>query len=223
MKFQDVEHLSAFLDGQLSASESSRLEARLAADAGLRRLLDDLRVARGLLRRVPRRQAPRNFTLSPVNPRVRAPQPRSVPMMRYAGLVASILFAFAAAVNSLTPLVARNLAAAPAPAFGMGGGVGGGAPEEEAPLESLPVGPAGTPLAEAPLAPQDLAAPTAEAFAKAAPQGELQQAEARPAALAPIPELWLLLLAAMGILLIATSWYLDRYTRRSFRSRFLEK
>ena len=82
--------------------------------------------------------------------------------------------------------------------------------------------PAGTPLAEAPPASQDLVAPTAEAFAKAAPQGEVQRTETRPGA-APVPPLWLLLLATFGILLIGLSWYLDRYTRRNFRSRFLEK
>ena len=43
----------------------ARLEKRLAVDAGLRQVLDDLRVARGLLKRTPRRKAPRNFTLNP--------------------------------------------------------------------------------------------------------------------------------------------------------------
>ena len=78
MKFQDVEHLSAFLDGQLSPAEAANLEARLAVDASLRKVLDDLRVARGLLRRTPRLRAPRNFMLSPLNARVRAPQPSRV-------------------------------------------------------------------------------------------------------------------------------------------------
>ncbi|MFH1183740.1 MAG: hypothetical protein V1755_01710 [Chloroflexota bacterium] len=223
MKFRDAEHLSAYLDGQLSASEISRLEARLAVDAGLRQLLDDLRVARGLLRRVPRRRASRNFALSPLDARVRAPQPRAVPALRYAGAVASLLFLFTVAVNNIAPLAARRLAAAPAAGIGMGGGVGGGAPEAEATEQTLTLAPLGTPLVEEPPAAQDLAAPTPEAFAKAAPPAGSAAAEARPGAPAPIPEGWMLMLAIAGIGFGALSWYIDRRTRRNFRSNYFEK
>ena len=124
MNFRDAEDLSAYLDGQLDASEQARLERRLAVDAGLRQLLDDLRVARGLLRRVPRRAAPRNFTLSPLNAKVRAPQPRAVPVLRLTGALATFLFLLGVGVNTLSPIAARSLAAAPAPGYGMGGGAG---------------------------------------------------------------------------------------------------
>jgi hypothetical protein len=223
MKFRDAEHLSAYLDGQLNSSAISRLEARLAVDSGLRQLLDDLRVARGLLRRVPRRRASRNFMLSPLNARVRAPRPRAVPALRYAGALASLLFLLTVAVNSFAPSAARMLAVAPAAGVGMGGGVGGGAPEAEAPAESLAMAPAGTPIAEVPLAPQDQAPPTAEAFAKAAPPADGAASGSRQRAPAPIPGVWMLVLASAGIGFGALAWYIDRRTRRNFRSTFLEK
>ena len=89
MNFREAELLSAYLDKQLNAADAARIEKRLAVDAGLLGVLDDLRVARGLLRRVPRRRAPRNFMLNPLNARVRAPQPRAVPVLRYAGSLAA--------------------------------------------------------------------------------------------------------------------------------------
>ena len=65
MNFRDVELLSSYLDGQLKLSDSARLERRLSLDPDLRAVLDDLRSARGLLRQLPMRKAPRNFTLTP--------------------------------------------------------------------------------------------------------------------------------------------------------------
>ena len=216
MKFRDVEQLSAYLDGHLSPDEAARIEGRLVVDARLRQVLDDLRVARGLARRIPHRKAPRSFALSAVNPRVLAPRPRAVPILRYAGGLAALLFVFSAAFNTLAPLAGRSMAAAPTSGYGLGGGVGGGAPDAEAPLESL----------AAPAAPQesqlDLSAPTEEPFAKAAPEGGAGDAQPT-AAPAPIPANWMLIFAILGIGLASLAWYVDRHTRRDFRSKFLEK
>jgi anti-sigma factor RsiW len=219
MKFQDVEHLSAFLDGQLSPAEAARIEARLAVDASLRKVLDDLRVARGLLRRTPRLRAPRNFMLSPRNARVRAPQPRSVPFLRYSGALASLLFLFTVGFNTLGPSIRQSLASAPAYGFGMGGGMGGGAAEPEAAAE-----PAATmdALMAAPAAPAE-EAPSEEAFAKEAPPVEAPAADVARGTPAPVPALWIMALAVAGVLLIGLSVYIDRMTRRKFRSRVEEK
>jgi anti-sigma factor RsiW len=219
MKFQDVEQLSAFLDGQLSPLEAARLEARLSVDASLRKVLDDLRVARGLLRRTPRLRAPRNFTLNPMNARVRAPQPRAVPFLRYAGALASLLFVFTVALNTLGPSLRQSLASAPPYGFGMGGGVGGG------PAESGPVAEPATTMEAmmaAPEAPMQ-EAPTEDAFAKTAPPAEAPAADLQRGAPAPVPALWIMLLAVAGVLLTGLSLYIDRITRRNFRSREIEK
>jgi hypothetical protein len=223
MNFRDAEHLSAHLDGQLGPSETAQLESRLAVDAGLSQVLDDLRIAKGLLGRVPRRKAPRNFTLNPLDARVRAPQPRAVPVLRFAGALASLLFLVTVAVNGVAPLAARSLAAAPPPGYGVGGGMGGGEDQVEAPQESLAIAPAGTPMLAAPAAPQELSAPTAEAFAKGVAPVEASAPDARQAGRAPIPALWVLVLAIAAILLGGLSWYLDRLTGRNFRSNPLEK
>jgi hypothetical protein len=91
--------------------------------------------------------------------------------------------------------------------------MGGGAPD--VPPEAL--------AAEAPSAPQDSAAPTAEALAKAAPP-EVPAAERAAGAVAPIvPQVWLLALGVLAVLAVGLSLYLDHLTRRKFRSRLLEK
>ena len=63
--FRDVQQLSAYLDGQLKPSEAARLESRLQSEPGLASIFEELRQTRSLLRQLPQRRAPRNFTLTP--------------------------------------------------------------------------------------------------------------------------------------------------------------
>jgi anti-sigma factor RsiW len=62
---QDIELLSAYLDGELSDSEREQLEQRLQAEPDLRRELESLRQLVALVRTVPMLKAPRDFTLTP--------------------------------------------------------------------------------------------------------------------------------------------------------------
>ena len=62
---REWETLSAYLDNALSPTEKQRLEARLQTSPELKQILQELRITRALLRSVPRRRAPRNFTLTP--------------------------------------------------------------------------------------------------------------------------------------------------------------
>src|SRR5688500_16254364 len=71
---QDLERLSAYLDGELSAGERSALETRLQTDADLRRELSLLRQTVALIQTAAPYKAPRDFTLTPEM--VRARQPR---------------------------------------------------------------------------------------------------------------------------------------------------
>jgi anti-sigma factor RsiW len=131
--FRDVEKLSAYLDGQLKLSEIARLEARLQADPELASVLKDLRQARGILRQLPQRRAPRNFTLTPKMVGQKPPLPRTYPAFRFATVLATLLLFFTFATNFMAPRLVRT--AAPYP-YGMGGG--GGEPElamEAAPEE----------------------------------------------------------------------------------------
>lgn len=62
---REWETLSAYLDNALSPIEKQQLEARLQTSPELQQILHELRITRALLRSVPRRRAPRNFTLTP--------------------------------------------------------------------------------------------------------------------------------------------------------------
>jgi hypothetical protein len=133
--FRDVEKLSAYLDGQLKPSELARLESRLQTDPELASILKELRQTRGLLRQLPQRRAPRNFTLTPKMVGQKPPLPRTYPAFRFATVLATLLLFFTFATNFMAPLLART---APYP-YGRGGG-GGGAPETM--MESLTEEPA---------------------------------------------------------------------------------
>jgi hypothetical protein len=61
---QDFERLSAYLDNQLPAAETSALERRLAREPELKAALGDLRLQARALRDLPRLKPPRNFTLT---------------------------------------------------------------------------------------------------------------------------------------------------------------
>ena len=155
MNNRDIELLSAYLDGELKPSDSTRLETRLKTDLELASVLNDLRAARTLLRKLPSRKAPRNFTLTRKMVGQNPPLPRTYPFFRLATTVATLLFFFTFGLNFVGSQLASQ-----APAFGMGGG--GGAEEmqsyaaEEAPAEE--------PAASAPMAPAPAEAmPTATA------------------------------------------------------------
>jgi hypothetical protein len=61
---KDWQLLSEYLDGQLSPNDQSKLEQRMHSRPELRDGLEDLRRLRSVLRTVPRRKVPHNFTLT---------------------------------------------------------------------------------------------------------------------------------------------------------------
>ncbi|MEA3441300.1 MAG: hypothetical protein U9R58_13565 [Chloroflexota bacterium] len=113
---RDWEALSAYSDGQLSSSESARLESRLPESGELRAALDELRKTSDLLRSQPKLRAPRNFILTPdmVGLRQQAP---AYPALRLAAVLASILFIFVLVGDlyiSNTSMQAAQIARSPA-------------------------------------------------------------------------------------------------------------
>jgi anti-sigma factor RsiW len=129
--FREIEQLSSYLDGQLSSSESKRLEARIASDPELASAFNDLRAARGILRKLPARKAPRNFTLTRQMVGLKPPLPRSYSFFRFSTAFATVLFALTFAANLLGP----RLSYVGPLNIGSGGGYGGGlvAPQAAAP------------------------------------------------------------------------------------------
>lgn len=119
MNDRDLELLSSYLDGQLTPSDSARLESRLKSDGQLASTLDDLRAARTLLRQLPKRRAPRNFTLTRKMVGLNPPLPRAYPAFRFATVVATLLFFFTFGINTFAPQLAQISPF----------GTGGGAPE----------------------------------------------------------------------------------------------
>jgi anti-sigma factor RsiW len=244
--FRDVEKLSAYLDGQLKPSERARLESRLQSDPELASVLKDLRQARSILRQLPQRRAPRNFTVTPKMVGQKPPLPRSYPVFRFATVLATLLLFFTFATNFVAPHLTRP--AAPA-AYGMGGygGGGGGAPElpsETTPEAAAPAlqAPAATeaPAMEAPAPAPTLKAPSVNDSARAeatpqaseksgvqqAPTGEafaqqtgpVQTLQAQPKK-PPINATWQIILAGTAIVSGLTAFILRYSATRKWRAK----
>lgn len=238
--FHDVELLSALLDGKLSQAEAAKLEARLRSDPNLKSILEDLTETRSLLRRMPQRKAPRNFTLTPKMAGVKPPVPRSVPTLRFATLLATFLLVFSLATNAVIPALQRT---ASAPAIGMGGG-GGADPTIEAQLMTeyaATQSPAATllpPAAAEPIQPQSTLIPTLSAEEQArlyptptpepslkdtgpAPEAFAQSAPAEEPApqSAPIPVAWEIGLLIAALLFGGAAWAIRRASERAWREK----
>ena len=191
--FRDVEKLSAYLDGQLKPSEIARLESRLHTEPELASVLKDLRQARGLLRKLPQRRAPRNFILTPKMVGQKPPMPRTYPTFRFATVLATLLFFLTFATNFMAPRLVPT--AMTNPYLGYGGG-GGDGTEPELAMEAAPAEEPATEVAEAleaPVAPgaEDSVAtgegePTVDDSARAGPT--LQASEKSGVQVVPTPE-----------------------------------
>lgn len=219
MNFHDVELLCAYLDGQLSPQETARVEARLGRERDLQGVLRDLRASRSVLRALPRRKAPRDFRLRPQMRKLVAPAPAAFPVLRFASVLASLLFLATLAVNGLTPLAASHLATAPAPAYGIGGGppaeAGTGAPAAAAAPAASP-----EPLlaAQATAAPEQISPVPDLQAQKTAPQRPKAPSLTAPLVLA----LWQWILAGLALALGSVAWYLKSASMREFRRRWTQ-
>lgn len=212
MNQRDLELLSSYLDGQLKPSDSARLEARLASNRDLRAVLDDLRAARGLLRQLPMRKAPRNFTLTPKMVGKNPPLPRSYPAFRFVTALASLMLFFTLGLNFVVPQLAQP------PAFGMGGS-GGGEPQASevfsAQAPSVPEAAATEAPAEEPSilmqpAPTVTIAPAADSAREVETPADKQgvtnsadvpaEAPVQTVPEPPVPPVWQIVLAAIALL-----------------------
>jgi len=213
--FSDIENLSALLDEKLPADEARRLRARLEQEPDLRAAYQNLRQARAILRQLPARRAPRNFTLSRQMAGVRAPTPRLFPLFQWASALTAIFFLFSLGLNALTasaPAAAAPMLAAAAPFAA-----------ESLPTateESAPMLAAAAPAATAePGAELRAAAPEPTSAKLAAPAADAPNASAETPA--PAPQFsWPLvstLLAALAVLLALTAWVIRWRAEQNFR------
>jgi hypothetical protein len=231
MNFRDVELLSAYLDGQLSPSDSLQLESRLGSEPQLQAAMDELRTARGLLRQLPQRRVPRNFTVTPKMTGLKAPIPRVYPSLRLATVLAALLFMITFAVNGFAPLAASRLAAAPAPAYGIGGGGGCSncGPSESVPAATqAPVQPfSALAPTEAMPATQDnsrnLGTPTPEPAPKAAAPSLANNQQVPISKGTPIPFIWQMSIGLLALICGGAAWFLRQRNEREFRKRWNKK
>lgn len=203
MNRRDLELLSSYLDGQLKPSDSARLESRLSSDPSLRAVLDDLREARSLLRRLPSRKAPRNFTLTRKMVGQNPPMPRAYPMFRFVTVLATLLLFFTFGLNFAPQLASQ----APMNGMGRGGGepelFAAEAPATEEPAAEPPAGSVPIPTQMPMPATEDSERSAESPFGKGGVTGE---SDVPGQAQAPfVPSSWQIVLAGMvviGVLLM---------------------
>lgn len=114
---QDWQLISAYLDGQLSPKEKTRLEARLGTETALKQAFLDMRQTKLLLSHAKIIKAPRNFTLTEEQARSIKPVRtfRFLPILSISSALATIMMIFAIFFElSIGPRMTANLAEEPA-------------------------------------------------------------------------------------------------------------
>jgi hypothetical protein len=92
LKARDIERISAYLDGELSARDMNRLEARFKEEPDLHRALKELEATRDLLSSLPEMHPPRNFTLTPEMAGTRG-RLNLYPVFRFVTVIATVALA----------------------------------------------------------------------------------------------------------------------------------
>jgi len=217
MNHRDVEQLSSYLDGRLNPSDSARLESRLASDPALASTLDALSESRNLLRRMPHRRAPRNFTLTRQMVGLKPPLPRSYPVFRFATALATLLFGLSFVTNQIGQLAASAPVAAP---YGMGGG-GGGDAATEAPAMEMAL--ATEPPAEPEASPTEMAlslpAPTDDQNRVIQPEEAAPKTAESPLPAPPLLTQWQVAFGVIALLGVASMLLIRQLAARKWRSR----
>lgn len=236
MKTRDLELLSAYLDGALSPEQVARLELQLKTDPQLRAEFEALQQTRALLRQMPRRRAPRNFTLSPRQVASRPPMPRLYPFLQWSTALTMLFLALSLGLQFVVSPALRQEAMMPA-MRAMSAEEGGEAPpllsvEMSTPLPesaqpgilALPTStpepvqpgilalPEETPVPKAALS----STPTAEAVEQPAPDlsSEPPRTPVQPLAVLPILAR---LFALLIVLELASLWFLRWRSRRRWQ------
>lgn len=222
---RNLKRISASLDGQLSRVEAARLASLLAADPGLAGLRDDLEHVRSLLRRLPMRRAPHNFTLHPGMARLRPPLPRLAPVLGYASALAALLLVFTFGGRFFIPLAAAPAAYDLTAAEPAAGEAFAEDPVQEAGGldNAAPAAPQATPVAED--ASPERSIPTATPEAVMALQAPPPSVGVEEKSLEPAPVLspWQAGLLSASIALAAAAALLRLVNILAFRARHRRK
>jgi hypothetical protein len=119
---KDLELLSSYLDNQLSPSEKKYVELRLAADTDFQNILVGLRRTKTILKALPQRSVPRNFTIPPQEKKSRFDPFQYYRVFRFSsvaavlGLVILLMMDFLLPGLKLGPIMAKQPVQVPAAA-----------------------------------------------------------------------------------------------------------
>jgi anti-sigma factor RsiW len=98
---RDLELLSAYLDGELSARDLARLLPRLEREPGLKQALEEMKAVVQQLGSLPEAPLPRSFTLTPETTGLRS-RPRVYPVFQFATALAAIVFVALVGLDTFT-------------------------------------------------------------------------------------------------------------------------
>jgi hypothetical protein len=98
---RDLELLSAYIDGELSARGLARLLARLDREPGLKQALEEMKAVVQQLGSLPEAPLPRSFTLTPDAAGIRS-RPRAYPVFQLATALAAIAFVALVGLDTIT-------------------------------------------------------------------------------------------------------------------------
>lgn len=178
--------LSSYMDGEVSAAESRRVEEHLTGCDECAAELESLRATMTLLNRMPMLETPRSYALTPADAEAAAPQRRLPSLAVFTGGLATagaaaLVFVLIVGVVFLARLGFMGSAAAPVPAA---------APAPQAAAPAAPAAPAPQrvmPAARQPAAAAPAQAPAAPA-AQSAPAAAMTMADEEPSpTVAPAP------------------------------------
>jgi anti-sigma factor RsiW len=113
---RDLELISAYIDGQLSAEERREVERRLDNEANLRLAYEELRATVQVLRDLEPVRPPRSFTLDPANVALQRPPATRLGwgrLLQVAGVFAAVLVAAIGTLSVIGSLGSGTPASAP--------------------------------------------------------------------------------------------------------------
>ncbi len=83
--------ISAYLDNRLSPAEIEKIEIRTKNDPSFKKALEEIAYTRKMLRSLPQKRAPRNFTLSPAKTKAPIRNPWLQPAFKYVSIAAALI------------------------------------------------------------------------------------------------------------------------------------
>jgi ferric-dicitrate binding protein FerR (iron transport regulator) len=182
----DLELISAYIDGEVTAEERAALEARMERDPALRAAFEELQATAQLLHDLPRMTPPRSFTIDPAS--VRPRRAGAFVWLRFGSALAAVLLALTVTFDLVgsrgAGMATMSAPAAPAVSDQSAGGTAHGGTSEAAGAPSAKEGATASESSAAGSQPASTSAPAAGASGAT---GAISPAESAPNTLMAVP------------------------------------